>query len=71
MAFYDKNGAYIKKADYSYTKEGAYWYAKQVVMTDLRKDHSTAIEIKDIRFDTGLSEKDFTLEILKTPSEGN
>jgi hypothetical protein len=40
-------------------------------MTDLRKDHSTAIEIKDIRFDTGLSEKDFTLEILKTPSEGN
>lgn len=71
MAFYDKNGAYIKKADYSYTKEGGYWYAKQVVMTDLRKDHSTAIEIKDIRFDTGLSEKDFTIEILKTPSESN
>lgn len=71
MAFYDKNGAYIKKADYKYTKQGGYWYAEQVVMTDLRKDHSTAIEIKDIRFDTGLSEKDFTIETLKTPSESN
>ncbi|HBH23078.1 MAG TPA: hypothetical protein DDY13_06595 [Cytophagales bacterium] len=71
MAFYDQNGAYIKKADYNYTKQGGYWYAKEVVMTDLRKDHSTAIEIMNIRFDTGLSEKDFTIDVLKTPSESD
>jgi outer membrane lipoprotein-sorting protein len=65
MAFFDKNGDYIKKATYTYVKQGKYWYASHVIMEDLRKEHSTEITIKDITFDTGLTKDDFTIEILK------
>lgn len=71
MAFYDKKGNNIKKAVYSYVKQGKYWYAEEVVMTDLRKDHSTKIIIKEVTFDTGLKDEDFTLEELTGKSKSD
>ncbi len=69
MAFYDKNGVYFKKAVYTYTRQGKYWFAKEVTMTDLTKDHSTKVIMKEITFDTGLSKDEFTVEMMKNSSE--
>ncbi|MGB5508436.1 outer membrane lipoprotein-sorting protein [Robiginitalea sp.] len=69
MAFYDKNGVYFKKAVYTYARQGKYWYAKEVTMTDLTKDHSTKVIMKEITFDTGLSKDEFTVEMMKNSSE--
>ncbi len=71
MAFFDKKGNNIKKADYSYVKKGKYWYAEEVIMTDLRKDHSTKIIIKEVTFDIGLKDDDFTLEKLTGKSKSD
>jgi len=71
MSFFDKRGNNIKKAVYSYVKKGKYWYAEEVLMTDLRKEHSTKITIKEVTFDTGLTDADFTLEELTGKSKDN
>ncbi len=68
MAFYDKSGVYFKKAIYKYAKKGKYWYAEEVTMTDLTRDHSTTVYIKEIRFDNGLSKEEFTVDMLKNGS---
>ena len=39
MAFFDKDNNYEKLAIYKYEKKDSYWYAKEVLMTDLRKKH--------------------------------
>ncbi len=65
MAFFDKDNNYEKLATYKYEKKDSYWYAKEVLMTDLRKKHSTKIVMKDIKFDQGLTNDEFTIETLK------
>jgi outer membrane lipoprotein-sorting protein len=65
MAFFDKDNNYEKLATYKYEKKDSYWYAKEVLMTDLRKKHSTKIVMKDIKFDQGLTNEEFTIETLK------
>jgi len=65
MAFFDKDNNYEKLATYKYEKKDSYWYAKEVLMTDLRKQHSTKIVMKDIKFDQGLTDDEFTIETLK------
>lgn len=65
MAFFDKDNNYEKLAVYKYEKKDSYWYAKEVLMTDLRKEHSTKIVMKDIKFDQGLTDDEFTVETLK------
>jgi outer membrane lipoprotein-sorting protein len=55
----------FKEADYTYEKIGKYWNAKEVVMKDLEKNHSTTIKLSDIKFDQGLSDDIFKVENLK------
>jgi outer membrane lipoprotein-sorting protein len=69
MEFYDKKPAKFKEATYSYKKNGKYWYAEEVIMTDLKKEHSTKILLTDVKFDQGLSDDEFTVEKLKLPKE--
>lgn len=64
MDFYDKKGTYFKVATYRYTKKGKYWYAEEVVMKDLKKNHSTSIMMKDLKFDQGLKDDEFQVEKL-------
>jgi outer membrane lipoprotein-sorting protein len=68
MEYYDQRNEKFKEATYEYEKIGKYWNAKEVEMTDLRKDHSTKILLKDVKFDQGLSDELFTVENL-APSE--
>ena len=68
MAFFALDKSYEKVATYKYTKQGKYWYAQEVLMEDLKKNHSTKIVTKEIKFDQGLKDEDFEVEKLK-PTE--
>lgn len=65
MEFYDKGGKIFKESTYVYEKIGEYWNAKEVIMTNLKKEHSTKIQLQDVLFDQGLSDDLFTVESLK------
>lgn len=64
MEYFDDNKEFFKHATYSYVKQGKYWYAKEVVMTDIKKEHSTIILLNDMKFDQGISDEVFTVENL-------
>jgi outer membrane lipoprotein-sorting protein len=65
MDYYNSRGDKFKEATYKYAKQGKYWYAQELLMTDLKKEHSTAIEMTEVKFDQGLSDDEFTVENLK------
>ena len=65
MKFYNLQGRMFKEATYTYEKIGKYWNAKEVVMKDLEKNHSTTIRLSDVKFDQGLSDDIFKVENLK------
>jgi outer membrane lipoprotein-sorting protein len=69
MEFFDKGGNKFKEATYTYEKIGPYWNAAEVVMTDLKKDHSTTIQLTDVKFDQGLSDDEFTVDKLGPQDE--
>ena len=69
IEYFDKGNKKIKEATYKYKNNGQYWYAEEVVMTDLKKRHSTTIIMTDVKFDQGLSDEDFTVENLKPKKE--
>jgi outer membrane lipoprotein-sorting protein len=66
MEYYDVTGKKFKEATYSYEKVGQYWNAKEVVMKDLEKNHSTKILITDVKFNQGLSDDLFLVEKMNT-----
>ncbi len=65
MEYFDKGGRKYKEATYKYEKIGAYWNASEVVMTNLKKQHKTIIDLMDIKFDQGLADELFLVENLK------
>lgn len=69
MEYYDKGGNKFKEAVYTYTKEGKYWNASEVLMTNLKKSHSTRIEIYNVIYDQGLDDALFEVESLRPPKE--
>ncbi len=69
MEFYDNGGKLFKEATYEYEKVGKYWNAKEVIMTNLKKKHSTKIRLTDVVFDQGLTDEFFTVENLKPAEE--
>lgn len=64
MEYFDDNKEFFKHATYKYIKQGKYWYAQEVVMTDIKKEHSTIIFLSDMKFDQGISDDVFTVENL-------
>ncbi len=65
MEYFNKSSKYSKVATYKYAKNGKYWYAEEVLMTDIKKNHSTGIIMTDIIFDQGISDDVFLVENLK------
>ena len=64
MEYFDRGGQKFKEAKYTYQKIGKYWNASEVVMVDLRKEHSTRIQLTDIKLDQGLDDELFRVENL-------
>jgi len=65
MGFYDKGNKKIKEAVYLFEKIGKYWNAKEIKMTDIKKNHKTRMIMYDVKFDQGLSDDEFTVRKLK------
>ena len=65
MEYYNKSNNYFKVATYTYIKKDNYWYAKQVRMVNILKDHSTEILLTDVKFDQGISDDEYLVKNLK------
>ena len=65
MEYYTKGDKLMKIAEFNYQKQGAYWFAKEIVMTTVLKEHATTIILSEVKFDQGLSDAIFTIENLK------
>ena len=65
MDYYDKGNKKIKEATYQFEKIGDYWNAKEIEMVDLKKKHTTKMQMSDVKYDQGLSDDDFTVRKLK------
>jgi outer membrane lipoprotein-sorting protein len=65
MEFYDKGNKKIKTANYTFNKVGKYWNAKEIVMKDLKKGHTTKMISSSTQYDIGLTDDDFSIRKLK------
>jgi outer membrane lipoprotein-sorting protein len=64
MEYYDRGGNKVKEAKYTFKKIGNYWNAAEIEMTDLKKNHKTKMQMSDVKYDTGLSDDEFTVRRL-------
>jgi outer membrane lipoprotein-sorting protein len=64
MICYDKGNNKTKIAKYTFKKVGEYWRLFEVEMTDLKKNHKTKMQMYDAKYDTGLSDDEFTIRKL-------
>lgn len=65
MEYYDKGNTKIKEATYTFRKVGDYWNAAEIEMKNLKKNHITKMQTSDVKYDTGLSDDEFTVRKLK------
>ncbi len=65
MDFYNKGGKKVKEATSKFVKIGKYWNAEEMIMKDLKKNHSTKMIMSDVVYDQGLSDSDFSVRKLK------
>lgn len=63
--YFDKGNNKVKEAKYVFKKIGNYWNAQEIEMTDLKKNHKTKMQMSDVKYDTGLTDDDFTIRKLK------
>ena len=63
--FYDKGNKKNKEGKSVYVKIGNYWNAQEMTMTDLKKNHTTKMIMSDVKYDTGLTDDEFTVRKLK------
>jgi outer membrane lipoprotein-sorting protein len=62
--FYDKNGIKVKESQYTFSKIGKYWCPKEIEMTDLKKGSRTKIQMINPKYDTGITDDQFTIRKL-------
>jgi outer membrane lipoprotein-sorting protein len=65
MEFFDRGNNKIKTAKYTFKKIGNYWNSSEIEMTNLRTGRKTSMQMSDIKYDTGLTDDDFTVRKLK------
>lgn len=65
MEYYDRGNTKIKEAKYTFKKVGNYWNASEIEMTNLKKNHITKMQMFDVKYDTGLTDEEFTVRKLK------
>jgi len=64
MEYYDRGGNKVKVATYNFQKIGNYWNTSEVEMTDLKKNHRTIMKMSNVKYDTGLTDDEFTVRKL-------
>jgi len=59
--YYDDRGKIYKTLNIEgYEQIDGYWLITKMLMKDLARDHSTRIEMENVKFDTGLSDSFFS-----------
>ncbi len=64
MKTFDRKGREFKVIEYLFEKKDDYWYAREVFITNLSRDHRTHIVFEDMQFDTGLGDEIFSIRNL-------
>ncbi len=64
MTSYDRGGREYKMAEYTFEKKEAYWYAREIRMTNLRRNHNTRMIFNKVELNTGLDDQIFTVRNL-------
>jgi outer membrane lipoprotein-sorting protein len=64
IEYFDRGNTKIKEAIYQFEKIGNYWNAKEIAMTDLKKNHKTKMIMSDVKYDQGISDDEFTVRRL-------
>jgi outer membrane lipoprotein-sorting protein len=68
VEFYDREEEKIKElAIDNVEKIDGYWMGKTMRMKSLDENHETVLELSDIQFDQGLSDREFSQRTLKRP----
>ncbi len=62
---YDKGGHKVKTLKTQFVKQGKYWTAKTVTVTDLKRHHTTIMTALITKYDQGLSDNIFTVRNLQ------
>jgi outer membrane lipoprotein-sorting protein len=65
MEYYDRGNRKFKEATYSFRRVGQYWSTEQIEMKNLQRNTSTRIRSSGVRYDTGLSDDEFTVRQLR------
>ena len=65
MDYFDKGNKKVKEATYQFVKIGNYWNAEEIKMTELKKNHTTKMLMSDVKYDSGLTDDEFTVRKLK------
>lgn len=65
MESYDRGNNKIKTAQYTFKKTDNYWNSSDVEMTNLKTGRKTSMQMSYIKYDTGLTDDDFTVRKLK------
>jgi outer membrane lipoprotein-sorting protein len=65
MEYSDKSNMKVKEAKYTFKKVGNYWNANEIEMADLKKMHKSKMQMQDVKYDSGLTDDDFSLRRLK------
>lgn len=63
--YYDKANKKVKEGASIYVKIDNYWNAQEMVMTNLKKNHTTKMTMSNVVYDQGLSDDEFTVRMLK------
>jgi len=63
--FYDKSDGKVKIMVSEFEKIGGYWTQKEIIMTDLQKNHKTKMIMSEVHFDNDFSDDEFTVRKLK------
>lgn len=62
--YFDKGGNKMKESAYVFEKNGKYWTSKEILMKDLRSNHSTKLILSNVVYDQGTSDDEFTVRKL-------
>ena len=65
MEYYDRGDNKVKVASYTFRQIGKYWNASEIEITDLKKNHITKMQMSDVKYDTGLTDDEFTVRKLR------
>jgi len=64
LEYFDRSGNKWKEAKYTFKKIGNYWNTSEIEMHDLKKNHRTIMQMFDVKYDTGLSDDEFSVRRL-------